>query len=435
MIHAELDQTVFAARRQALLNQLPENSAVVLYAAPEAERNGDVTYPYRPNSYFWYFTGFPEPNAIAVISRDGYCLYNQVRDPVMEIWNGVIIGQENAIVNYGADTAFAITEAETLLPKQLSDFTHLYTVLGTHQANDVRMMNLIQAIHHAAGRGGAPIEGVFDVRRIVDEMRLVKTPEEQALLHTAGKITAAGHRAAMLAALHSQYEYQVQAELEAEFRRHGCHWSFGSIVASGANACCLHYHQNNQPLKDGKLLLVDAGAEYAGYAGDITRTFPINGRFSAQQRELYQIVLSAQKMAIGAARAGISHEQLHKLTATALMQGLIDAEIIKGDAAALVESGDCKQYYPHGTGHWLGLDVHDVGVYKVDGQSRCYTPGMVITIEPGLYLQPDDQSLAPEWRGIGIRIEDDVIITDREAEVTTSEVPKEIDDIEHFMKG
>lgn len=434
MIQADLDQKIFATRRQTLMAKLPKNSAIVLYAAPEVERNNDVTYPHRQNSYFWYLTGFPEPNAIAVITHDSYTLYNQVRDPLMEIWNGIIIGQENAVAHYRADKALPITDAPTALPKQLTDITHLYTILGTHEINDQRIMALARDIHRATGRGGAPIEGIFDLRRELDEMRLVKTPEEHALLHTAGKISAAGHRAAMLATMAGKYEYHIQAELEAEFRRHGCHWSFGSIIASGANACCLHYHDNNQPLKDGDLLLIDAGAEYAGYAGDISRTFPINGKFTPQQRELYQAVLNAQKLAINNARAGITHEQLHYLTATALMQGMIDIGIIKGDAKALVESGECKQYYPHGTGHWLGLDVHDVGVYKLDGKSRTYQPGMVVTIEPGLYLQPNDTSLAPEWRGIGIRIEDDIIITDGAPEITSGDVPKEIDDIEYLMK-
>lgn len=438
MIQAVISSASFAERRQRLLSQLPEGSVLVLFAAPEALRNGDVHYPFRQNSYFWYLTGFPEPDAIAVLRKQGngvhYTLFNAVRNPELEIWQGKIIGQEGALADYEVNEAYPLEEAAQRLPKLLADSTRIYSVLGVNSANDQRLSELLREVHRLTGRGGAPIEGLFDIRRELDEMRMIKSIEEQNLLHEAGRISAAGHRAALLAARPGAYEYTVQAALEAEFRRHqGCHWSFASIIASGANACCLHYHDNNAPLKDGELIMVDAGAEFGGYAGDISRTAPINGKFSRQQQALYEIVLNAQKTAIANARAGIRHLDLHHQTSILLMQGIIDLGIVDGNAEEMVDSGEVKRFYPHGTGHWLGLDVHDVGIYKIDGESRIYRPNMVITIEPGLYLQANDTTIEESWRGIGIRIEDDIIITEGEAEVTTADVPKEIREIEALL--
>ncbi len=440
MIHPVFSQETFSKRRLDLFEQLPDDSIVVLFAAQEVERNNDVNYPFRQNSYFWYLTGFPEPNAVAVLTRKNeklhYTLFNAPRNPEEEIWSGKIIGQENAMADYGADVSYPIAEVNEHLPKLLADSRHIYTILGTHPHHDIRLNGFLHEAHAMTGRGGAAIEGVMDLRRIVDEMRLIKTAEEQKVLHQAGRISALGHRAAMLAAHPGKYEYSVQAALEAEFRRlEGCHWSFGSIVASGSNACCLHYHENNAILKDGDLLMVDAGAEYGGYAGDISRTIPINGKFSRNQQALYEVVLHAQKTAIDSVRVGIRHAELHRKTSILLMQGLIDLKIIDGNAEEMVDDGRVKRFYPHGTGHWLGLDVHDVGTYLTHGKSREYLAGMVITVEPGLYLQPDDIGIAEEWRGIGIRIEDDIIVTDSGADVTSADVPKEVRDIEQLLAG
>lgn len=437
MIHSPLPSSVFAERRQRLLAQLPQNSSVILFAPSPAQRNGDVSYPFRQNSDFWYFTGFPEAEAVAVLSRkngqDHYTLFSTRRQPEQEIWSGKIIGQQKAVEEYGADQALPLSELSTL-PSLLGNAQRLYTILNVDPATDQRITALAREIHALSGRGGAELEGLFDLRRITDDMRLFKSLDEQNLLHEAGRISAAGHRAAMLAAQPGAYEYTAQAAMEAEFRRQkGCHWAFPSIIAGGENACCLHYQQNNAPLKDGDLVLFDGGAEYAGYAGDISRTIPVNGKFSRDQQALYEVVLNAQKAAIAAARPGIRHLDLHRQTTIDLMQGLIDLKIIDGNAEELTDSGDAKRYYPHGTGHWLGLDVHDVGVYKPDGKSRLYAPDMVITIEPGVYLQPDDTSIAEKWRGIGIRIEDDIIITNDEPEITTSGVPKSVREIEALL--
>lgn len=446
-MHEDLPQSCFAERRRALLGQLPDGASVLLFAPAEVLRNGDVVYPYRPNSYFWYLTGFPEPDAAALLQKKNgaahYTLFSQARDPMLEIWNGRIIGQEAAKSVYGADDARPTASLDAALPALLADSHRLYAVLG-NAADDARLTAIMRGAHAAAGRGGISLEGLFDVRQLLDNARLIKCPDEQALLAKAGKISAAGHCAAMLAAQTAAYEYQVQAALEAAFRQHGCGWSFPSIVAGGANACCLHYHANHAALAADALLLVDAGAEYAGYAGDITRTFPVRGRFSPEQRVLYQIVLDAQQAAVDAARPGIAHLELHRLTAVSLMQGMIDAGIIQGNAEELVgdvsaapdakQPAPYRQWYPHGTGHWLGLDVHDVGVYKIEGKSRRYQAGMAITIEPGLYIQPDDTSVDEKWRGIGIRIEDDAVITAGGCRVLTADVPKTIEEIEYFLR-
>ena len=435
---ASLPVSVFAARREALFARLPGKCAVVLFAPGEPYRNNDVHFPFRQDSYFWYFTGFPEPDAVALLRRVNgkveYTLFSAPRDPLKEIWEGKIIGQDGALADYGADAAFPLADLHAL-PALLADSTHIYSVLGTQAQHDARLGELLREVHHAAGRGGAPVEGLFDLRRIADDMRLVKGAEELDLMRRAAQISAAGHRAAMRAARAGLPEYAVQAELEAEFLRHGCHWSFPSIIAGGANACCLHYRDNNALLRDGDLLLVDAGAEYGTYAGDITRTFPVNGRFTREQRALYDIVLHAEEEAIRAARPGIRHLELHDKTARILIQGMLDEKIISGNLDAWMENDRYKQFYPHGTGHWLGLDVHDVGVYKPDGESRLYQPGMMITIEPGLYIQTYDDSVDEKWRGIGIRIEDDVLITQSDAEIFSGDVPKAAADIEAFMAG
>lgn len=433
---ASLPVSVFAARREALFARLPEGSAVVLFAPGEPYRNNDVHFPFRQDSYFWYFTGFPEPNAVALLRRANgkleYTLFSAPRDPLKEIWEGKIIGQQGAVDDYGVDVAYPLADLPQL-PALLASSTRIYTILGTQAASDERITALLRNVHAAAGRGGAAVEGIFDLRREADEMRLIKGGEEIALMRRAAQISAVGHCAAMLAARNAQYEYEVQAALEAEFRRHGCHWSFPSIIAGGANACCLHYRDNNAPLNRNALLLVDAGAEFGTYAGDITRTFPASGTFSREQQALYEIVLHAEEEAIRAARAGIRHLELHDKTARILMQGLLDEKVIAGTLDGWMEEDRFKQFYPHGTGHWLGLDVHDVGVYKPDGQSRVYQPGMVVTIEPGLYIQTYDDSVAEKWRGIGIRIEDDVLITEGDAEVFSADVPKSVKDIEAFM--
>lgn len=440
MIQTVLPQSTFAKRREQLFSRLPEGAVVILYSGDLVMRNRGTEYPFRPDSYFWYFTGFPEPETTAILCRKAgkvhYTLFCANRDPSREIWTGKIVGQEGAVSDYGADEAYPLTEKHRITGL-LAASHHIYAVLGEKAEHDQEVMQFIRSANQLAGKAGTEIEDLKDLRRIAGEMRMFKSIEEQNLLHEAGRITAAGHRAAMRAAQAGAYEYTAQAAMEAEFRRyHGCHWSFPSIIAAGSNACCLHYEINNAPLRSGDLVLFDTGAEYAGYAGDISRTIPINGKFTRNQQALYEVVLNAQLNAIHSARAGITHDELHRQASIELMQGIFDLGIVDGgDAAEWVDSGKVKRFYPHSTGHWLGLDVHDVGAYYINGQSRTYQPDMVITIEPGLYLQPDDLGIDESWRGIGIRIEDDIIITKGDPEITTSDAPKTVREIEEFLSG
>ncbi|MDO4435737.1 MAG: aminopeptidase P N-terminal domain-containing protein [Cardiobacteriaceae bacterium] len=431
-MHREL----FAQRRESLFELLPEGSAVVLYAGHELTRNNDVHYPFRQESYFWYYTGFPEPDAVAVLTKLNhkvhYRLYNMPRNPLRELWEGKIIGQEGAVEHYGASESLPLSELGGLA-SFLADCRHVYTILGVSQHQDERASALLREIHQLSGRGGAAISGLQDLRRLADEMRLYKSADELITMQIATDISVKGHLAAMQAAKEGKFEYHVQAAVEHAFREHGCHWSFPTIVASGANACCLHYRENNALLRAGDLLLVDAGAEYQYYAGDLTRTFPINGRFSYEQRTLYEAVLAAQEAAIAKAKVGVRHLEVHEATTRALTQALLDAKVIEHDMDYWLENDRYKAYYPHGTGHWLGMDVHDVGTYKVDGLSRTYEDNMVITIEPGVYIQLNDTQFAEKWRGIGIRIEDDVRICSSGGKVLSSALPKTAAEIEAYL--
>lgn len=433
-----LNASVFADRRAALLARLPVGSSVVLFAAGEALRNQDVFFPFRQDSYFWYYTGFPEPDAVALLRKTAagneYLLFNAARDPLKEIWDGKIIGQEEAVREYGAEHSYPLTQLNKL-PELLKDSTHIYTVLGVKADNDQRITEALRRVHAAVGRGGAPIEGIFDLRRIADEMRLIKSAEELQLIRKACAVSIAGHLAALRHVKPGLHEYNIQAVTEGEYRRYGCHWSFPAIAAAGANACCLHYHDNNAPLRDGDLLMLDSGAEYQHYAGDISRTMPINGHFTAPQQALYELVLHAQKSAINMARPGVRHLEVHAEVCRILTQGLIDLGLLHGELNELLETQAYKKYYVHGTGHWMGLDVHDVGIYMIDGLSRAYAPGMVVTVEPGLYIPAGDNSVDEKWRGIGIRIEDDIAITDKAAEVLTADLPKEVGEIEALVQG
>lgn len=420
MIQELLNAEVFAKRRENLLAKLPANSLVALFSAKLQKRTADITFPFRQDSYFWYFTGFPEDNAVAVLikkeNKTEYLLFCKTKNPNLEQWGGKIIGQKEAQEVYKADNAFSYEEFSAFWANKETEFANVFLIL-----NDEKQQN----------------SKVKDLQPIVAEMRKFKEPEELELIVEAGRISAFGHCAAMQVAKAGAFEFTLQAAIEAEFRKHkGCEAAFTTIAASGHNACYMHYCLNNAPLKDGDLVLIDAGAEFCGYAGDISRTFPVNGKFSKEQEALYEVVLNAQKEAIKNAVVGFKHSELHNLTATALMQGLIDLNIISGDAKEWVESNRYKRFYPHSTGHFLGLDTHDVGASKeANGDSISYQNSMVITIEPGIYLMHDDLTIAEQWRGIGIRIEDDVIIHENTPELISLDAPKEIKEIENFMAG
>ncbi len=433
-----MDISVFARRRRGVMQLMGEGVAV-LPTAPEAHRNGDVTYPFRPDSDFYYLTHFPEPEAIAVLlpgRPDGeFVLFCRERDAEKETWNGRRAGLEGAVERYGADDAFPIHDVDDILPGLLENRSKVFCNMGRYPDFDAKLINWVNEIKPKMRVGiGAPSEFV-DLSHILHELRLLKRTEEIKLMKRAARITTDAHRRAMQSCRPGKKEYEIQAELEYEFRRGGSqHPAYPPIVAGGANACILHYIENNAELRDGDLLLIDAGAEIDCYAADVTRTFPINGRFTDDQRVLYEIVLRAQLAAIEQCQPGREWVEPHDAAVKVLVAGLVDLGLLRGGVDELIESGAHRRFYMHRTGHWLGMDVHDVGDYKIGDEWRVLEPGMVLTVEPGLYI-PDDHDIDPRWRKIGIRIEDDVLIT-REGHTNLSEdLPKAPDDVEALMAG
>ena len=414
-----------------------DSGVAILPTAREQTRNGDVLYPFRPDSDFYYLTQFAEPDAVAVLIPDRaegeFVLFCRENDPQQEIWDGPRQGLAGARVNYHADQSFPITELGQRLPHLIKNHHRLFTPMGRYPEFDKDLQHWVNATR-ARTRAGIHAPGEFvDIGHILHEMRLIKKPDEQNLMRRAAKLSAAAHRRALRSAAPGSYEYQVQAELECEFRLGGsASPAYPSIVAGGKNACVLHYIENNCQLQDGDLLLIDAGAELDCYAADITRTFPVNGKFSPAQRAIYEIVLAAQQAAIAEVVAGRSVTDYHNAAARVLTEGLRELKLLRGEVNELLETGAHKKFTLHQTGHWLGMDVHDVGDYKVDGEWRVLESGMVLTVEPGLYIRPS-ADIDPKWHNIGIRIEDDILITRAGNENLSADAPKQIAEIEAYM--
>ena len=424
-------------RRRAILMERLGDSVAVVPTAPEQPRNGDGHYPFRPDSDFHYLTGFPEPEALAVLApgrEEGeFILFCRERDEKQETWHGRRAGLEGAVERYGADQAHPIGKLPELLPALLEERDRVYCGLGRRPELDARLIEIIAGIKSRGRRGARAPRALADLDPLLHEMRLVKDSEELEIMRRAAALSAEAHCAAMRSCRPGRYEYEIQAELEYRFRLGGSPApAYPSIVAGGANACILHYTENDQLLRDGDLLLIDAGAELECYAADITRTFPVNGRFSAGQRAVYEVVLAAQKAAIGVVRAGEPWNRYHEVVVEVLTDGLVELGLLAGERAGLVEQESYKRFYMHRAGHWLGMDVHDVGDYKVDGEWRPLEPGMVLTVEPGLYIAAADD-IDPRWHGIGVRIEDDVLVRDDGCEILTGGVPREIEEIERLM--
>lgn len=436
----KLTQTDFEERRAILAGEMGLKSIAVIATSPVALRNRDADYKYRADSSFFYLTGFAEPEAVAVIEtfdtrEDGYTfsLFCRERDRDMEIWNGYRAGIDGAIEEFDADEAYAIDLLdEEILPK-LQNKEKLFYRIGHDAAFDARVANWVKEANGESRRGTSAPAQLVQLDRIVDEMRLIKTPEELELMQIASDISAEAHTKAMLSVKPDMMEYALEAELNYVFGKNGCVPSYNSIVGGGENGCILHYVENDKPLKDGDLVLIDAACEYQFYASDITRTFPVNGKFSPEQKALYNVILDAQIAAIDAVRIGNSYKEPHHVAVRILVQGLLDLGIMQGDLDDIIQKESFRQFYMHGTGHWLGMDVHDVGSYKVDGEWRPYEDGMVVTVEPGLYIAPDDETVEEKWRGIGIRIEDDVVATKQGPLVLTKNVVKTVDEIEALM--
>lgn len=426
----------FRERRCRLMAQLPPEAAVLLRGASLVTRSRDSEFAFRQDSDFHYLTGFPEPDALLLLlpGREAgeSVLFCQDRDPEMETWTGRRLGARGAECHHGIDQAFENAERDARLTELLDGRTTLYLPLDDGKA--LRLAERIRGSLLAEVRRGARAPLSFaDIAGPIHELRLVKSAAELALMRHAGEITALAHRRAMGAARAGRAEYQLQADLEHEFRwQGGSGPAYASIVAGGANARVLHYIENREPLRGGELVLIDAGAEFDLYAGDVTRTFPVDGRFDAAQRALYEVVLEAQERAIAAVRPGATLVGIHRGVVRELTAGLLRLGLLEGELEACLEADACRRFFPHATSHWLGLDVHDVGSYRLDGEPRPLVPGMVLTIEPGLYV-PEDEDLPEPFRGLGIRIEDDVAVTPDGHEVLTASAPKRVADIEALM--
>ena len=442
------------------MRMIGDNSIAILPSAPIRIRNRDVEYPYRQDSDFLYLSGFPEPEAVAVLvpgrAHGEYLLFCREKNPEKETWEGRRAGLEGARELYGADDAFPIEDIDEILPGLLENRAKVFYSMGRNPDFDAHLMAWINEVRskernaamrlsktqgqinegRSKARNGVHAPGEFvDLNHMLHEMRLIKGADEIKLMKRAAKISAQAHRRAMQACKPGRMEYEVEAELLYEFRKGGSLFpAYPSIVGGGANSCILHYNDNNAELQDGDMLLIDAGAEFDSYAADITRSFPVNGKFSPEQRDVYQIVLAAQRAAIEQVRPGRHWNEPHDAAVRILTDGLIQLKLLKGSVDGHIENGGYKRFYMHRTGHWLGMDVHDVGDYKVHDQWRQLEPGMVLTVEPGLYIGATD-GVPKGLRNIGIRIEDDVLVTRDGHDVLSKDAPKEIGEIEALMRG
>jgi Xaa-Pro aminopeptidase len=427
----------YARRRRQLMRMAGDDAILILPSAPERIRSRDTHYPYRQDSDFWYLTGFPEPEAVLVLvpgrAHGEAILFCRERDPDREAWDGPRAGQDGAVDDYAMDDAYPIADIDEILPGLLEGRSRVYYHFGRDTEFDLKLIGWLNRVRAQVRQGAQPPHGFLELGHLLDEMRLFKSRDELRLMQRAADISVEAHEAAMRAARAGVREYELQAEIERVFRRHDAEPAYGSIIGAGANACVLHYRANNAALRDGDLVLIDAGAEYRGYAADITRTFPVDGRFTKEQRALHELVVAAQAAALAQARAGIPYEAGHNAAVETLTDGLLQLGLLKGKLEKNIADAGYRRFYMHKTGHWLGLDVHDVGEYRIDGESRLLEPGMVFTIEPGLYISPDDASVAAKWRGIGIRIEDDVLVTDEAPRVLTGKLARSADEIEAFM--
>lgn len=434
-----MNKQEFLSRRQALLAQMKPASAAIFFAAPPAQRNADSEYPYRQHSDFLYLTGFSEPEAILVLiksdeTHNHSVLFNRVRDLTAEIWFGRRLGQEAAPEKLGVDKALPYEDANEQLYQLLNGLDVVYHAQGEYAFADEIVFGALETLRKGSRRNLKAPQTLIDWRPIVHEQRLFKSDFELELLRKAGKITALAHTRAMQKCQPGMYEYQLQGEIEHEFVSHGARFpSYNSIVGSGENGCILHYTENETKMRDGDLVLIDAGCEYEGYAGDITRTFPVNGKFSRQQREIYDIVLKSINVSLELYKPGTSIKEVTEHVVYIMVEGLVKLGIMHGEIEHLIETKAYQRFFMHSLSHWLGLDVHDVGHYGTE-RDRILEPGMVLTIEPGIYIAPD-ADVPQEYRGIGIRIEDDIVITETGNENLTASVVKDPDEIEALMAG
>ena len=429
----------YARRRRQLMRMAGEDAILVLPAAPVRVRSHDTHYPYRQDSDFWYLCGFPEPDAVLVLvpgrKHGETLLFCRERDPEREAWDGPRFGQDGAVESFGMDDAYPIEDLDEILPGLLEGRSRVYYHFGRDAEFDLKLIGWVNRVRAQVRHGAQPPHEFLELGHLLHEQRLFKSRDEIRLMEKAAAISVRAHQAAMRAARPGIHEYELQAEVERVFRAADACPAYASIVGAGANGCVLHYVANTGKARDGDLVLIDAGAEYRNYAADITRTFPVNGRFTKEQRALHDLVGAAQAAALACARPGVAFAALHETVVEVLSEGLLRLGLLKGSLEKCIAGEHYRQFYRHKSGHWLGLDVHDVGDYRIDGQSRLLEPGMVLTIEPGLYVGADDTSVAAKWRGIGIRTEDDVLITADGHRVLTEGLARSADEIEAFMAG
>jgi Xaa-Pro aminopeptidase len=425
----------YTARRRELMSTMQGNSIAIVAAAAEKIRSRDTHYPYKQSTNLSYLCGFSEPESVLVLipGRDQgeAILFCREKDKLRETWDGYRVGPEGAVADHSLDDAFPIGDLDDILPGLLEGKERVYYAIGKDADFDRHLMGWVNEI-----RGSAAPGEFVDLDHIVNEMRLIKTAAELKLMRRAGEISARAHCRAMGVAKPGIYEYQLQAEIEHEFMASGATApAYTSIVGGGKNGCILHYIENREKINNGDLVLIDAGCEYENYAADITRTFPVNGKFSREQASIYDIVLEAQIQAMASIVPGAAYNIANQTTIAVITQGLRDLGILDGEVSELIEQHACKEFYMHSSGHWLGMDVHDVGDYKIADQWRDFEPGMVLTVEPGIYISPDNKKVADKWRGLAVRIEDDVAVTKTGCEDLTAGVPKTRSDIELLMAG
>lgn len=428
----------FSKRRKHLMEMMAENSIALIPAATEQVRNRDCYFPFRQDSDFFYLSGFAEPEALLVLipgrEHGEALMFCRERNAEREIWDGYRAGPQGVCDQYGMDDGFPIDDIDDILPGLLEGKDRVYYAMGKTSGFDQQLMGWVKTIR-ARSRSGATPPGEFsDLDHLLHEQRLFKSAAELKIMRAAGKISSRAHCRAMQFCQPGVFEYQLQAEIEHEFAMAGARFpAYSSIVGGGANGCILHYIENNAVLKDGDLVLIDAGCEYHYYASDITRTFPVNGKFSGEQKAIYNIVLEAQLAAIACCKKGNHWNEGHLETVQVITEGLVDLGLLKGEVNELIETAAYREFYMHRAGHWLGMDVHDVGDYKVDDEWRLLEAGMVMTVEPGIYISPNNSEVDKRWHGIGIRIEDDVVVTNKGVQIITADVPKTVEGIEALM--
>ncbi len=433
-----ISKAEFTRRRKNLMARMEPNSIVIVPSAREAQRSRDTEYPFRQDSDFHYLCGFDEPEAVLVLvpgrKHGQFLMFCRDKDSTMELWHGSRAGLEGVCEKYGADDSFPISDIDDILPGLLEGRERVYYSMGRSTDFDQQIMSWINRIRSQLSSGAIPPGEFTDLDHVLHDLRLIKSAAELRLMRRAGEITAAAHIRAMKKCEPGLYEYQLEAELQHEFTYAGARYpAYSSIVGSGKNACTMHYLANSDRMKDGELVLIDAGCEYEYYASDVTRTFPVNGRFTRHQRAIYELVLKAQLAAIGEIAPGKHWNQAHEATVDVITRGLVELGLLKGRVSSLIKKEAYREFYMHRAGHWLGLDVHDVGDYRVGDEWRVLEAGMAMTVEPGIYISADNKSVDKGWRGIGVRIEDDVLVTAQGCEVITSKAPKTVDEIERLM--